>query len=64
VVARWVENPCWQFLSGFVDIRWQLPCDPTMMSKQASNGSTNKAGSGRWVELRLGDGGILVLDNP
>ena len=29
VVARWVENPYWQFLSGFEDFQWRLPCDPS-----------------------------------
>ena len=28
VVARWVENPYWQFLSGFADFQWRRPCDP------------------------------------
>jgi transposase, IS5 family len=29
VVERWVENPYWQFLSGFEDFQWELPCDPS-----------------------------------
>lgn len=29
VVARWVENPYWQFLSGYEDFQWRLPCDPS-----------------------------------
>jgi IS5 family transposase len=29
VVARWVENPYWQFFSGFEEFQWQVPCDPS-----------------------------------
>jgi IS5 family transposase len=29
VVARWVENPYWQLLSGFEEFQWQMPCDPS-----------------------------------
>lgn len=29
VVAQWVQNPYWQFLSGFEDFQWSLPCDPS-----------------------------------
>lgn len=29
VVARWVENPYWQFFSGFEEFQWQMPCDPS-----------------------------------
>lgn len=29
VVAQWVQNPYWQFLSGFEDFQWKLPCDPS-----------------------------------
>lgn len=29
VVAQWVQNPYWQFLSGFEDFQWRLPCDPS-----------------------------------
>ena len=29
VVAQWVQNPYWQFLSGFEDFQWQVPCDPS-----------------------------------
>lgn len=29
VVARWVENPYWQFFSGYEEFQWKLPCDPS-----------------------------------
>lgn len=33
VVARWVENPYWQFFCGFQYMQHELPIDPSMMSK-------------------------------
>lgn len=29
VVAGWVQNPYWQFLSGCEEFQWELPCDPS-----------------------------------
>ena len=29
VAARWVENPYWQFLSGFEEFQCEMPCDPS-----------------------------------
>jgi IS5 family transposase len=29
VVARWVENPSWPFLSGLEDFQWPWPCEPS-----------------------------------
>ena len=29
VVAQWVENPYWQYLSGEDFFQWHFPCDPT-----------------------------------
>jgi IS5 family transposase len=33
VVARWTENPYWQYFSGEGQFRWDLPCDPTELVK-------------------------------
>jgi IS5 family transposase len=33
VVARWVENPYWQFFCGCRTMQHELPIDPSMMSK-------------------------------
>jgi len=33
VVARWVENPYWQFFCGCEIMQHKLPIDPSMMSK-------------------------------
>ena len=33
VVARWVENPYWQFFCGCDYMQHELPIDPSMMSK-------------------------------
>jgi len=33
VVARWVENPYWQFFCGCNYMQHELPIDPSMMSK-------------------------------
>jgi transposase, IS5 family len=33
VVARWVENPYWQFFCGCEYMQHELPIDPSMMSK-------------------------------
>ena len=33
VVARWVENPYWQFFCGCQIMQHELPIDPSMMSK-------------------------------
>lgn len=33
VVARWVENPYWQFFCGCQYMQHELPIDPSMMSK-------------------------------
>ena len=29
VVARWVENPYWQYFSGAEVFVWDFPCDPS-----------------------------------
>lgn len=29
VVGAWVQNPYWQFFSGFEEFQWELPCDPS-----------------------------------
>jgi IS5 family transposase len=36
VVARWVENPYWQFFCGCQTMQHELPIDPSMMSKWRS----------------------------
>lgn len=33
VVARWVENPYWQYFCGMTDFTHELPIDPSMMTK-------------------------------
>jgi len=33
VVAKWVENPYWQYFSGSEFFQWQYPCDPTELVK-------------------------------
>lgn len=33
VVARWVENPYWQFFCGFCYMRHELPIDPSSLSR-------------------------------
>jgi IS5 family transposase len=33
VVARWVENPYWQWFSGFVYFQHQAPIDPSLLSR-------------------------------
>jgi len=33
VLARWVENPYWQFFCGYEYMQHELPIDPSMMSK-------------------------------
>jgi hypothetical protein len=46
VVARWVENPCWQFLSGCEDFQWRLPCEPSDLV---------------YFRQRIGDAGAQLL---
>jgi len=29
VVAEWVRNPYWQYLSGFETFQWKFPCEPS-----------------------------------
>jgi IS5 family transposase len=36
VVARWVENPYWQFFCGCETMQHELPIDPSLMSKWRS----------------------------
>ena len=31
VVARWVENPYWQYFCGFDHLQWEMPIDPSSM---------------------------------
>lgn len=33
VVARWCENPYWQYFSGEEYFQWQLPCDPSELTR-------------------------------
>ena len=33
IVSRWVQNPYYQAFTGEVEFQWQLPCDPTSMTK-------------------------------
>jgi IS5 family transposase len=33
VVARWVENPYWQYFCGMTDFTHEFPIDPSMMTK-------------------------------
>ncbi len=33
VVSRWVQNPYYQAFTGEVEFQWELPCDPTSMTK-------------------------------
>lgn len=43
VVARWVENPYWQFFCGYDYLQWKFPIHPTTLTK--------------WRK-RLGEGGV------
>ena len=29
VVAEWIRNPYWQYLSGFETFQWKVPCEPS-----------------------------------
>lgn len=33
VVAKWIENPYWQYFSGEEYFQWKFPCDPTELVK-------------------------------
>ena len=33
VVARWVENPYWQWFCGFEYFQHELPCDPSSLTR-------------------------------
>lgn len=33
LVQRWVQNPYYQAFTGEVEFQWQLPCDPTSLTK-------------------------------
>ena len=33
VVVRWTENPYWQYFSGEEYFQWQIPCNPTELTK-------------------------------
>lgn len=33
VVETWIENPYWQYFSGEEYFKWQLPCEPTELTK-------------------------------
>lgn len=33
VVAKWVENPYWQFFSGYDFLEWKFPIHPTTLTK-------------------------------
>lgn len=33
VVSRWCENPYWQYFSGEDYFQWQLPCDPSELTR-------------------------------
>ena len=45
-VARWVENPYWQYLSGYQHFEYTMPIDPSSMT--------------RW-RRRIGDKGAETL---
>jgi transposase, IS5 family len=34
VVARWIENPYWQFFCGLNDLQHELPIDPSSLSNR------------------------------
>jgi IS5 family transposase len=33
VVHQWVQNPYWQYFCGYDYLQWELPCDPTSMTR-------------------------------
>jgi len=33
VVAKWVENPYWQFFCGYDFLQWEMPIDPTSLTR-------------------------------
>jgi len=33
VVARWVENPYWQYFCGYDYLQWEMPIDPTSLTR-------------------------------
>lgn len=33
VVARWIENPYWQYFSGEEYFQWKIPCDPSELTR-------------------------------
>ena len=33
VVRHWVENPYWQYFCGYEELQWDLPIDPTSLSR-------------------------------
>jgi IS5 family transposase len=33
VVYQWVQNPYWQYFCGYDYLQWELPCDPTSMTR-------------------------------
>lgn len=33
VVHQWVQNPYWQFFCGYDYLQWELPCDPSSMTR-------------------------------
>lgn len=43
IVARWVENPYWQYFSGEKEFQWSYPCDPSELTR---------------FRKRIGEGGV------
>lgn len=42
VVARWVENPYWQFFCGLCYMQHELPIDPSSLSRWRKRAGTER----------------------
>ena len=33
VVSHWIENPYWQYFCGYDYLQWEMPCDPSSLTR-------------------------------
>jgi transposase, IS5 family len=62
VLAGWVENPYWQYLSGMEFFEYDLPIDPSSMSRWRSR--VGEAGAGELLKETIEAGLRLKIIKP
>ena len=62
VLAGWVENPYWQYLSGMAYFSHEMPIDPSSMSRWGSR--VGEAGAGELLKETIEAGSRLKIIKP